>query len=53
MLWDIIAKRKYENLFSLKRAVGVRDWLAENRKLACFRIYIKRSAKQVPGSKNR
>ena len=39
--------------FHWKSVVGFRDWLAENRKLSCFRIYIKRSAKWVSGSKNR
>ena len=34
--------------FLRKSVVGCRDWLAENLKLSCFRIYIKRS-----GSKNR
>ena len=41
MLCDIIAKRKYE-----------KSVIRENRKLSCFGIYIKRSAKWIPGSKN-
>ena len=36
-----------------KSVIGFRDWLAENRKLSCFRIYIKRSEKRVTRAKNK
>ena len=49
----LLQNESTKTCFHWKSVVGFRDWLAENGKLSCFRIYMKRSAKRVPGSQTR